>query len=509
MIGFACSQCGKNFQVKDEFAGKRAKCSKCGAVTQVPMPANPPTVPPAASQPSLTTPSISKFCSSCGNPLHGNPRFCGACGHQVGVDQARSSVGIVQEPQVRPQPEPGFSPIRAEKSQPEKAVAPPGKSWKDIIACRKIQVVLIEHTKGIGAGLLISPDGLIVTNKHVIDSASSLQITFSNNTETRGIVLHSHTHLDLAIVRAAIRNAPFLHLDQDWNEQLAEGDEVIAIGHPQGLPFTSTKGIISVLRQRLGSQYFIQHDVAINPGNSGGPLFDTDGKLVGLNTLIRKDSQGLGFAIPVADVRAYFKTVTKAIEDGQLKVPTNEEILESQLSLTPEQVLLAAVMSFDGTKEELKDGGYVITTQQGISAAVWLLDQHFECVSQLAELKSSALEDASFMRQLLEINGKLIQPKLALDPKGILWVESRRLAAGLEPVELYCEIDAVLCTAAAYLKPIRDYLSRPQPFSREDLRRYVQSCDSESRIICPVCRVEVKAKNLLRHCDEVHREYYL
>src|SRR5205823_4609112 len=99
------------------------------------------------------------------------------------------------------------------------------------------------------------------------------------------------------------------------------GDDVLAIGHPRGFAFTSTRGIISATRRRLPDGEYVQTDVAINPGNSGGPLLDQQGRLVGLNTRVTVDAQGLGFAIGGEEVRAYVLYVLDLIRRRELHCP--------------------------------------------------------------------------------------------------------------------------------------------------------------------------------------------
>ncbi len=158
--------------------------------------------------------------------------------------------------------------------------APSTNAWKSVISRRMSQVVLIEHSEGLGSGLLVRKDGLIITNKHVVEGSTFVNICFSNNTTTKGVVVHNHPGVDLAVVKAAVHDTDCLDINGESAAQVEAGDEVIAIGHPHGLRFTSTRGIVSSPKRRYGQEFFVQHDVAINTGNSGGPLIDDRGNLL-------------------------------------------------------------------------------------------------------------------------------------------------------------------------------------------------------------------------------------
>ncbi len=320
------------------------------------------------------------------------------------------------------------------------------------------QVVLIEHSEGLGSGLLVAKDGLIVTNKHVVEGSKFVNVCFSNNTTTKGVVAHLHPNVDLAIVKAAVQNTEFLDVQEDSSLQVETGNEVIAIGHPHGLRFTSTRGIISTPKRRYGQDVFVQHDVAINPGNSGGPLIDDQGKLVGINTFIRKDSQGLGFAIPSQVVQIYLNSILQALSNGQLDLPSDEEILESEIEITPEEALNTALESYPGERQELKDGGQLLTTPEGHTIAVWIRGEIVECSSHVADLTKASLRDANLLRQLLELNDKIVQPKFCIDPDGELWIKSLRFSSGMDTAEAYSLIGNVIHTVSNYCGSIESYL---------------------------------------------------
>ncbi|HEY9721404.1 MAG TPA: trypsin-like peptidase domain-containing protein [Oscillatoriaceae cyanobacterium] len=155
----------------------------------------------------------------------------------------------------------------------------------------------VRESRGIGSGFVIDPGGLIITNDHVIQGATAMVVTFADGTKLKGQVLAADSRVDLAIVRVQAKNLPTLQLETHKPEV---GQNVVAIGSPLGLEHSVSNGIISALGRTIGDSpvSFLQTDAAINPGNSGGPLIDYDGRVVGVNSAIAKDSQGIGFAIP-------------------------------------------------------------------------------------------------------------------------------------------------------------------------------------------------------------------
>ena len=215
--------------------------------------------------------------------------------------------------------------------------------WRQIVRAHRDFVPLIECAAGVGSGLLISADGLCVTNRHVIDGARVFMMTFYDGSKARAVTVHTHSHRDLAVVRAAIRRDRWFDIEHAVADEPHAGDDVLAIGHPRGFAFTATRGIVSETRRRLADGLYVQTDVAINPGNSGGPLLDQHGKLIGLNTRTQIDAQGLGFAIIGREVQAYALYVLDLVRRGEVRVPNDDEIARIEKSLTPWDIATAAV----------------------------------------------------------------------------------------------------------------------------------------------------------------------
>lgn len=155
---------------------------------------------------------------------------------------------------------------------------------------------------GTGSGVIVSQDGYILTNNHVVENAAEILVTMSDRRELKATVVGTDPESDLAVIKVEAEGLPAVTFAD--SDKIEVGDTVLAVGNPFGLGQTVTSGMVSALgRATLGLDYedFIQTDAAINPGNSGGALIDTNGRLVGINTAILSRSggfQGIGFAIP-------------------------------------------------------------------------------------------------------------------------------------------------------------------------------------------------------------------
>ncbi len=179
----------------------------------------------------------------------------------------------------------------------------------------------MEH--GLGSGVIISPDGYIVTNNHVIDGAVDIRVTMSNKEVYPAKLIGADPLTDLAVIKISGSNFPSVPWGNSAN--LHPGQTVLAFGNPYGYRFTVTRGIVSALNRpnpdvsdRRKPGEFIQTDAAINPGNSGGALVDARGELIGINTFLISNSgsfSGMGFAIPSQIVQP---TVETLIRDGKI-----------------------------------------------------------------------------------------------------------------------------------------------------------------------------------------------
>ena len=174
---------------------------------------------------------------------------------------------------------------------------------------------------GLGSGVIVSPDGYILTNNHVIDDATDVRVTLADRREFKGRVIGKDAKIDLAVIKIDADNLPAITVGN--SSKMEVGDYVLAIGNPYGVGQTVTMGIISATgRAGLGIEDyedFIQTDAAINPGNSGGALVNDRGELVGINTAILAEgsggNQGIGFAVPVNLAR---QVMDQIVEHGHV-----------------------------------------------------------------------------------------------------------------------------------------------------------------------------------------------
>jgi serine protease Do len=198
--------------------------------------------------------------------------------------------------------------------------------------------------RGTGSGFILDANGTIVTNAHVVEGADEVTVTFKDGRELRGEVIGEDSLTDVAVVKVEASNLPVVSVGD--SDALRPGEWAIAIGNPLGLDNTVTAGIISATG-RTSAQIrvpdkrvqFIQTDAAINPGNSGGPLLNERGEVIGVNTAIIGNAQGLGFAIPINQARAIAnELVTKGRVDHAylgIQMRTLTPALKAEINADP------------------------------------------------------------------------------------------------------------------------------------------------------------------------------
>ncbi len=224
------------------------------------------------------------------------------------------------------------------------------------------------RSQGAGSGVIISDDGYILTNNHVVDNAREVTVTFSDKKELAAEVIGRDPKTDLAVLKVETKkDLPSATLGN--SENLKVGDWVVAIGNPFGLNHTVTSGIVSAKGRVIGAgpyDDFIQTDASINPGNSGGPLFNLNGEVIGINTAIIPQGQGIGFAIPIDTAKPL---IPQLVDHGEVtrgylgvNIQTITEDLAKALGIEKtEGALVADVVSGSPAAESgLKRGDVII-----------------------------------------------------------------------------------------------------------------------------------------------------
>jgi len=173
---------------------------------------------------------------------------------------------------------------------------------------------------GAGSGVVVTPDGYLLTNEHVVEKVSHARVTFVDGRSVPAVVAGRDPATDLAVLRAQAAALPYAQLAQA--RPLRAGQLVVAVGNPFGFESTVSAGVVSALGRSLRSRHgrliegVVQHSAALNPGNSGGPLVDARGRVVGINTAIIAMAQGIGFAVPTATAQW---VLTEILTQGRVR----------------------------------------------------------------------------------------------------------------------------------------------------------------------------------------------
>ena len=272
---------------------------------------------------------------------------------------------------------------------------------------------------GMGSGVIVSPEGYILTNHHVIEGADAIEVNLNDGRRAMAKVIGTDPETDLALLKIELSQLPVIVLGQV--DSLQVGDAVLAIGNPFGVGQTVTSGIVSALgRKQLGIntfENFIQTDAAINPGNSGGALVDTNGALMGINTAIYSRSggnMGIGFAVPVSTATQVMASLIKEgkVTRGWIGVEPlslNAELAESfgiakdkTTGTWPKGVLIHGVLqNSPAAKAGIQPGDLILQVAGHVVGDVP------EMLSQVAALKPGESTSLSIQRA-----GKTLEMKV-------------------------------------------------------------------------------------------------
>jgi len=291
---------------------------------------------------------------------------------------------------------------------------------------------------GLGSGFIISPDGVVVTNAHVVRGASAVTVTLDDRREFKARILGLDPETDIAVLKIEAKDLPTVKLGD--SNRLQVGDYVLAIGTPYGLEETATAGIVSAMHRPLpDSPYvsFIQTDAAVNPGNSGGPLFNASGEVVGINAQILSHGggfEGVSFAIPI--------NLAKHIAD---QIVATGKATHGWLGVTVQQLTQPLADSFGLAKPD----GALVTRVKPHSAAAGagLLagDVILKCnnipirrMGDVSDLIGVAMPDDSLVFSIwrngkaLEISARMTQPPSAGDDGSSDVATSKRLGISVK-----------------------------------------------------------------------------
>ena len=257
---------------------------------------------------------------------------------------------------------------------------------------------------GLGSGVIVSANGYILTNNHVVENADEIEVILNDGRHARAKVIGTDPDSDLAVLKIELDRLPIIVLGNA--DTLQVGDQVLAIGNPFGVGQTVTGGIVSALgRNQLGIntfENFIQTDAAINPGNSGGALVDTNGNLLGINTAIYSrsgGSMGIGFAIPVSTAKLVLEGIVKdgQVTRGWIGVEPNEltpELAETFGVTATTGVIITGVLQNGPAAQAGIRPGDVIT-----AVANRPINNVSELLSSVAALKPGTAAKFSLLRR--------------------------------------------------------------------------------------------------------------
>ncbi len=275
----------------------------------------------------------------------------------------------------------------------------------------------------LGSGVIVQPNGFIITNHHIVENTKKLIIALNDGREFNAKIISVDPSTDLAVLKIDIDSPlPFLHL-QKSTENLEVGDIVLAIGNPYGVGQTVTQGIISALGRSVSnlsdSSFFIQTDAAINPGNSGGALIDLKGKLIGINTAIFSRSQGsngIGFAIPADMVR---QVLNSSLTSGKVIKPwfgvkvtplSYHQAISLKLN-EPKGVIVHDIHPFSASaKSNLKIGDIIVKINNHIIDSQKAIDYYFSTNKLGDRVKVIALRNKQPINLVVQAQAMPKQP---------------------------------------------------------------------------------------------------
>ena len=273
-----------------------------------------------------------------------------------------------------------------------------------------------ERAVSLGSGVIVSPDGYILTNNHVVEAADEIELGLADGRTAGARRVGADPESDLAVLKTDLRDLPAITLGSSDDAKV--GDVVLAIGNPFGVGQTVTMGIISALqRSQLGIntfENFVQTDAAINPGNSGGALVDIRGNLIGINTAIYSrsgGSLGIGFAIPTSTARHVMEEIisTGGVTRGWLGVEAQDVSLELSEAFglpASKGALIAGVLPRGPAERGGLRRGDILVAIEGKA-----IDDSSSMLNRIAELKPGSAARLTVLRQNKEVELEVVVGK--------------------------------------------------------------------------------------------------
>lgn len=359
----------------------------------------------------------------------------------------------------------------------------PRREWTEIFEEINPLVPMIENGRGCGSGLLISADGLVLTNRHVIEwgdraeKGATAMVRFPKGGVHRAILVAAAPDWDLALLRCPLAGQRFFDLESRAGRDIRQGSAVASIGHARGLRSSMMQGIVSnplvswlecvkldlAGDPRTGKE-FVQVDMRMPQGMSGGPCIDNTGALVGVSTWgdAKAYDDSVNFAIPAAAVCAWVGSIRHGIAAGTIHMPTDAEIHAAQIRPDPRVAVELAMLEsgFQARRLLQKDtrsqdhawrlGVQLKDRDKPLEFAIWLSGPEADGESATLSIRSAAINrDGLKLADLLRFQSKSGQARACLDDDAQLLVEATRPVQDLDASEVLSMLgDAIGLTVA-------------------------------------------------------------
>ncbi|MBV8497567.1 MAG: trypsin-like peptidase domain-containing protein [Gammaproteobacteria bacterium] len=274
---------------------------------------------------------------------------------------------------------------------------------------------------GAGSGVVVTPDGYLLTNEHVVQRVSEARVTFVDGRTVAAVVAGRDPATDLAVLRAQAAGLPYAQLPGARSsasaQRLRAGQLVVAVGNPYGFESTVSAGVVSALGRSLRSRHgrliegVVQHTAALNPGNSGGPLVDAQGRVVGINTAIIPMAQGIGFAIPASTAQWVLGEILTQgrVRRAWLGVAARDRPIDLRLVRalglrTPRAVeVLSREAAGPAADSDLQPGDLIVTVQGEVVDGIDALHRRLSRVPPGSELELGVVRRARRVTVVLTV----------------------------------------------------------------------------------------------------------